>query len=94
MPLKPATGLGAGSGVGAGVGANTVGVVNPLCDMFGVVGAGETGVGLFAASKAFAFKSLSPPANIIPDNVPVKNVAIVIIISKNFWSIGLIAFNG
>ena len=57
-------------------------------------GAGETGVGLFAASNAFACKSLSPPANMIPDNVPVKNVAIGIIISKNFWSIGLIAFNG
>jgi hypothetical protein len=30
----------------------------------------------------------------IPDRVPVKNVAIGIINSKNFWSIGLIAFNG
>ena len=60
----------------------------------GVVGAGETVVGLFAASNAFACKSLSPPANMIPDSVPVRNVAIGIIISKNFWSIGLIAFNG
>ena len=57
-------------------------------------GAGDTGVGLVAASSAFACKSLSPPANMIPDSVPVKNVAIGIIISKNFWSIGLIAFNG
>ena len=38
--------------------------------------------------------SLSPPANIIPDNVPVKNVAIGIINSKNFWSIGEIALSG
>ena len=57
-------------------------------------GAGETGGGLFAASSAFALKSLSLPANMIPDSVPVKNVAIGIINSKNFWSIGLIAFKG
>ena len=57
-------------------------------------GAGETGVGLLAASSAFPLRSLSLPANIIPDNVPVKNVAIGIINSKNFWSIGDIAFNG
>ena len=98
FPPKPTTGLAAGVGSGVGVGVDTVvdivGAVNPLDDTFGVVGAGETGVGLFAASNAFAFRSLSLPANIIPDNVPVKKVAIGIIISKNFWSIGLIAFNG
>ena len=43
-------------------------------------------VGLaFAASNAFILASLSSfPANIIPDSVPVKNVAIGIINSKNF----------
>ena len=58
------------------------------------VGAGETGVGLLAASSAFPLRSLSLPANIMPDRVPVKNVAIGIINSKNFWSIGEIAFSG
>jgi hypothetical protein len=42
------------------------------------------GADLLAASNALALKSLSPPANIIPDNVPVKNVAIGMINSKNF----------
>ena len=57
-------------------------------------GAGETVGGLFAASKAFALKSLSLPAHMRPDQVPVKNVAIGIINTKNFWSMGEIAFNG
>ena len=57
-------------------------------------GGPETTGGLFAASNAFARNSLSLPANMIPDRVPVKNVAIGIINSKNFWSIGEIAFNG
>jgi len=91
--------MGAGGGVKLGrlespAGTEKLETGGTLDDMFGVVGAGETGVGLFAASNAFACKSLSPPANMIPDNVPVKNVAIGIIISKNFESIGLIAFNG
>ncbi len=47
-------------------------------------GAGDTGVGLVAASKAFILASGSLPASIIPDSVPVKNVAIGIISSKNF----------
>ena len=72
----------------------TVGAVNTGDGLDVVVGAGDTVTGLFAASNAFAFRSLSPPANIIPDNVPVKNVAIGMIISKNFWSIGLMAFKG
>ena len=50
----------------------------------GVVGLGLTVGALLAASRALALRSLSPPANIIPDNVPVKNVAIGIINSKNF----------
>jgi hypothetical protein len=50
----------------------------------GVVGAGLTVGALLAASNAFALKSLSPPANMIPLSVPVKNVAIGIINSKNF----------
>jgi len=90
---KGVTGVGTGI-LGFGIVGDTGGVANTGPETDGVVGAGETGVGLFAASNAFAFKSLSLPANIIPDNVPVKKVAIGIIISKNFWSIGLIAFNG
>jgi len=58
-------------------------------------GAGETGVGLVAASIAFILASLSPlSANIIPERIPVKNVEIGINISKNFWSIGDIALSG
>ena len=82
-----------------GVGAEKLDVAGTLDEKVelvdeGVVGAGETGVGLLAASNAFPLRSLSLPANIIPDNVPVKNVAIGIINSKNFWSIGEIAFKG
>jgi hypothetical protein len=47
-----------------------------------------------AASNAFICASLLLPANIIPLSVPVKNVAIGIISSKNLLSIGLIASNG
>jgi hypothetical protein len=70
--------------------------IPPIGELIGVAG----GVaGLFvqpevAACSAAFCASLSPPANMIPDRVPVKNVAIGIINSKNFWSIGLIAFNG
>lgn len=108
MPPKPDMGPPIGPPIelsaGAGGGLKLAGAGNPvgaelgtgvkLGDTLGVDGGGETVVGLFAASSAFACKSLSPPANIIPDKVPVKNVAIGIIISKNFESIGLIAFNG
>lgn len=56
---------------------------------------GEGVEGLLAASSAFILASLSSlPASIIPERVPVKNVAIGIISSKNFWSIGEIAFRG
>jgi hypothetical protein len=59
------------------------------------VGAGAGGGGgLFADSSAFALKSLSLPASMIPDKVPVKNVAIGIINSKNLLSTGLIPFMG
>jgi len=98
LPPKPVT-TGAGAeNVGAGepngfavgvTGANGFGA-----DVLGVFGAGLTGVGLVAASSAFILASLSFPANIIPDNVPVKNVAIGIINSKNFWSIGEMALRG
>ena len=92
MPPKPVTGAGAKLVLTAlDVGGEKLDVVGRLGEL---VGAGETGGGLFAASSAFARKSLSLPANIIPDKVPVKNVAIGIINSKNFWSIGLIAFKG
>ena len=93
------------AGVGAGVNPPNAGLLklavappklalalNPLGA--GVVGAGLTAGALLAASNALALRSLSPPANMIPLSVPVKNVAIGIINSKNFWSIGLIAFNG
>jgi hypothetical protein len=61
-------------------------LVGPLLNPpeLGVVGAGLTGVDLVAACNAIFCASLSPPANIIPDNVPVKNVAIGTISSKNF----------
>lgn len=55
---------------------------NPPDEGLGVDGLGEPP--LLAASNAFILASLSPPANIMPLNVPVKNVAIGIINSKNF----------
>ncbi|MGA0108759.1 MAG: hypothetical protein ACO3IA_06400, partial [Candidatus Nanopelagicales bacterium] len=67
-------------GTGAGVGSN-----DPTGSDFFNTGADEEGVGgRVAASKAFICASLSLPASIIPDNVPVRNVAIGIISSKNF----------
>ena len=83
----------------AGAAANAFGVAGllnpklappilPLAEMpplaGGVVGLGLTVGALLAASNAFALRSLSLPANMIPDNVPVKNVAIGMINSKNF----------
>ena len=59
----------------------------------GAGGSGDDGLPA-AISIAFIAASLSLPANMMPDSVPVKNVAIGIINSKNFWSIGEIAFNG
>jgi len=52
----------------------------------GPIGEEGDGVeGLLAASSAFILASLSSlPASIIPESVPVKNVAIGIISSKNF----------
>ena len=102
MPPKPVAGAGVVSKlepnppvVGAGAGKPDVeGMLDEKDDAGSLFGAGETGVGLLAASSAFPLRSLSLPANIIPDSVPVKNVAIGIINSKNFWSIGEIAFSG
>ena len=48
------------------------------------VGLGGRSQPEFADFNAAACASLSPPANMIPDNVPVKNVAIGTINSKNF----------
>jgi hypothetical protein len=83
---------------------DTLGVANPLDGVVKALdvppklgvdgGAGETVLGLVAACNAIFCASLSPPANIIPDKVPVKNVAIGTINSKNFWSIGEIALSG
>ena len=71
-------------------------VLNPPFDNPPLLGVGLGGRSHpeFAAFKAAACASLSPFDNMIPDNVPVKNVAIGIISSKNFWSIGLIALSG
>ena len=98
MPPKPVTG--AGVELKFEPKPPDVGAGKPdVEDILGVkdgslFGGPETTGGLFAASNAFARNSLSLPANMIPDRVPVKNVAIGIINSKNFWSIGEIAFNG
>ena len=80
LPPKPVA-TGAPKGLAAGAGENGFGAEK--LDVIGVTGAGLTGVVLLANSNAFICASLSPPANMIPDNVPVKNVAIGIINSKN-----------
>ena len=69
-----------------------LGVVNPLDDKLnpplddppGGVGVGGLSHPLFAASNACFCASGLLPASIMPDNVPVRNVAIGIISSKNF----------
>ena len=102
MPPKPViTGAEKALGVGATGAVNADGIVgagvNGLgADTLGVaVGLGLTVVGLVAASIAFMRASLSSLlANMMPESVPVKKVAIGIINSKNFWSIGDIAFSG
>jgi len=77
-----------------GVGApNGAGLFKPPDGSVGV-GFGLTGVDLVAASIAFIFASLSLPASIMPDRIPVRNVEIGINNSKNFWSIGDIALSG
>ena len=87
------------TGAGAGAELSVLGVAGAELSVLGVagallnlkLGAAPTGDGLgltvgalLAASNALALRSLSPPANIIPLSVPVKNVAIGIINSKNF----------
>ena len=100
MPPKPTAGEGVVSklepnGFAAGAEKPVVeGTLDEKDEPVSLFGAGETGVGLVAASIALPLRSLSLPANIMPDKVPVKNVAIGIINSKNFWSIGEIAFSG
>lgn len=84
-----------GGGMPAG-GLNVAGLLND--DTIPLV-LGEpppTGVGadLLAASMALPRSSLSSPANMIPDSVPVKNVAMGIMSSKNLLSTGLIPFMG
>lgn len=84
-----ATGLGGGGIVGLGIAGEPT---EP-----GELGGDGGTPGLFtpdAASIALPLKSLSVPANIMPDNVPVRNVAIGMINSKNLLSIGAIAFIG
>ena len=69
----------------AGLGGRP-GVPNPPAA--GVVGMELTGLAWgtapAAASRARAFKSLSLPASMIPLKVPVRNVAMGMISSKNF----------
>ena len=77
-----------GAGMGAGMGAGGL----------GDTGAGELvtggGADFVAASMALPRRSLSSPASMMPDNVPVKNVAIGMINSKNLLSTGLMPFMG
>jgi hypothetical protein len=73
-----------GAGEPNGLVVGDTGVNGLGADTLDVVGEGLTVVGLVAASSAFIRASLSLPANMIPERVPVKNVAIGIINSKNF----------
>ena len=57
---------------------------NPPPPSDGVLGAGLGEPPLLAAFSASILASLSLPASIIPERVPVKNVAIGMISSKNF----------
>ena len=57
---------------------------NPLPPNDGVLGVGLGAPPLLAAFRASILASLSLPASMIPDSVPVKNVAIGMINSKNF----------
>ena len=54
-------------------------------------GGEEIGFGGVGAGGEIGFTFLSPFDNMIPERVPVKNVAIGIINSKNLESIGAIA---
>jgi len=92
-----AEGGGGGAGLaGGGITAGTLGIaVKPTA--LGVEGLAGGVPGLLtpdAASIALPLKSLSLPANMIPERVPVRKVAIGIINSKNLESIGAIAFIG
>jgi len=95
-----AEGGGGGAGLGGGgITEDTLGIAGIPVEPTGLGVEGLDGgvPGLLtpdAASIALPFKSLSPPANMIPERVPVKKVAIGIINSKNLESIGAIAFIG
>ena len=96
--------LGGGGGGGMPMGAtgDTGGLggnaIEPNPPVLGAPGMGLTGracgTAPAAASRALAFKSLSLPASMIPESVPVRNVAMGMISSKNFWSMGLMALSG
>jgi hypothetical protein len=98
----PDNGGGGGGAMGGGAigdgGAEIAGLLNEG----GIPPVGELGdpplVGggadFEAASMALARSSLSSPANMMPDSVPVKNVAMGMISSKNLLSTGLIPFMG
>jgi len=85
---------GGGGGAGLGGGGITFGAVATGLGVEGLDGGVPGLLTPDAASIALPFKSLSPPANMIPERVPVKKVAIGIINSKNLESIGAIAFIG
>jgi len=76
-------------------GATGIDIILDIEGTEGTAGGGaEGGGGLFAASNAFAWRSLSLPASMIPESVPVRNVATGIINSKNLLSTGLMPFMG
>ena len=69
----------------AGLGGKPGGANPPMAGVVGMELTGRAcGTAPAAASKALAFKSLSLPASMIPESVPVRNVAMGMISSKNF----------
>ena len=97
FPLKEFIGAGPNDGAAAGVPngeLSALGAADLLNPKFIGAGGAEGGGGLLAASNALARRSLSSPANMMPDRVPVKNVAMGMINSKNLLSTGLIPFMG
>jgi len=82
---------GGGGGAGLGGGGITFGAESAGLGVEGLDGGVPGLLTPDAASIALPLKSLSLPANMIPERVPVRKVAIGIINSKNLESIGAIA---
>ena len=89
--------MGATGGTG-GLGGDAIEPNPPAPGVLAAVGMELTGracgTAPAAASRALALRSLSLPASMIPESVPVRNVAMGMINSKNFWSMGLMALSG